>query len=197
MSHSRIAFIFFWTLATLIGAGLGAALGWLLVTLYINSQTGRGAVELLSILLLMPAVGLGYGAGQALVLRGRVRRVGWWVPATMLGWLLGLSMQFSASQLGVQETWVGFGLAGLYVGVLQWLVLYFAGLKHRDLTSTVWIPASLAAWLIAAPVTGGLSAVFQGLESGLASTLTWLLAGLVTGLLTAAVMAWILDRQPA
>jgi hypothetical protein len=125
-----------WWRATLIGALLGYVLGYLPSTLISMGQTSAQAspVEPPQWLTLLLAAGLGAAAGallsfaQWLVLRGRGRRTGLWIPANMLAWacgmpviFLGLDLAFKQRQLW-QSVLVIAGallLAGLVVGAIH------------------------------------------------------------------------------
>ncbi len=91
-----------WWLATLVGALLAYVLGYLPSTLM---SLGEGAsqspvAEPPQWIVLLLAAGLGAVAGavlsfaQWLVLRKKVRRAGWWIPANMLAWLVGMPIIF-------------------------------------------------------------------------------------------------------
>jgi hypothetical protein len=91
-----------WWLATLVGALVAYVLGYLPSTLM---SLGEGAsqsqgVEPPQWIVLLLTAGLGAVAGvvlsfaQALALRKRVPRAGWWVPANMLAWLVGMPIIF-------------------------------------------------------------------------------------------------------
>ena len=95
-------------------------------------------------LILFPLIGIGLGAGQWFALRNYFSGAGWWVLATGLGWLLGLSVDFTFQQLFATSAWQGFALAGLYQAALQWLIL-----RRRGWVAIVWLPACAAAWTAA------------------------------------------------
>jgi hypothetical protein len=91
-----------WWLATLIGALVAYVLGYLPSTLM---SLGEGAsqsqvAEPPQWIVLLLAAGLGAVAGavlsfaQWLALRTKVPRAGWWVPANMLAWLVGMPIIF-------------------------------------------------------------------------------------------------------
>src|SRR5512143_2749686 len=95
--HGILPFWAFWMLAGLVGAGVGTALGLSIRSTILANQAGQGAANLLQVLVLMPSIGLGMGAAQWLVLKlgSNLRRAAWWIAATVFGWLLGLSFDFS------------------------------------------------------------------------------------------------------
>jgi hypothetical protein len=91
-----------WWLATLVGALVAYVLGYLPSTLMSlgESASQSQAAEPPQWLVLLLAAGLGAVAGavlsfaQWLALRKSVPRAGWWVPANMLAWLVGMPIVF-------------------------------------------------------------------------------------------------------
>jgi hypothetical protein len=112
-----------WWLATLVGALLAYVLGYLPSTLMSlgESASQSQATEPPQWLVLLLAAGLGAVAGavlsfaQWLVLRKRVPRAGWWVPANILAWLVGMPIIFwgiDAAQRGQPLAQTALLLAG-------------------------------------------------------------------------------------
>jgi hypothetical protein len=95
---------FAWWRGTLIGALLGYVLGYLPSTLMsMGEAAGQAPVtEPPQWIVLLLAAGLGAVGGavlsfaQWLVLRGRVKRAGLWIPANMLAWAAGMPVIFQA-----------------------------------------------------------------------------------------------------
>jgi len=91
-----------WWVATVAGALVAYLLGYLPSTLMSLGEDASQApaVELPPWLVLLLAAGLGLVAGavlsfaQWLVLRKHAARAGWWVPAHMLAWLIGMPIIF-------------------------------------------------------------------------------------------------------
>lgn len=93
-----------WWLATLIGALLAYVLGYLPSTLMdLSAQSAPSSQTLVEPpqgIVLLLAAGLGMVGGAVLsfaqwwVLRGTVRKAGWWIPANMLAWLFGMPIIF-------------------------------------------------------------------------------------------------------
>jgi hypothetical protein len=94
-----------WWLATLIGALVAYVLGWLPSTLMSMSAaqapaTQAAASEPSPGVVLFLAAGLGLVSGavlsfaQWLALRGKVQHAGWWLPANMLAWAVGMPLIF-------------------------------------------------------------------------------------------------------
>jgi hypothetical protein len=125
-----------WWWATLVGALLGYVLGYMPSTLLsINGPTTQTAqVEPPQWITLLLAAGLGVTAGallsfaQWLVLRGKARKAGLWIPANMLAWACGMPIIFWGMDLAFKqnEIWrsvliVGGAIlvAGLAVGAIQ------------------------------------------------------------------------------
>jgi hypothetical protein len=174
-----------WISANVLGAAVGAVLGWALLWFALGTLADTGSPDLLGVLVLIPVVGLGLGVGQWWVLRGYFSRAGWWVLATGLGWLLGLSVDFTFQQLFASSAWQGFALAGLYQAALQWLIL-----RRRGWVTITWLPGSAAAWTAAGFAYTWLSGPLSRVAGAdwaapIVSLTTWVLAAFVFALLTA------------
>lgn len=95
---------FAWWRATLVGALLGYVLGYLPSTLMSMGETAgqTPTTEPPQWVVLILAAGLGAVAGavlsfaQWLVLRGKVKRAGLWIPANLLAWAFGMPVIFQA-----------------------------------------------------------------------------------------------------
>jgi hypothetical protein len=91
-----------WWLATLVGALVAYFLGYLPSTLMsLGEQASQTpAAEPPQWITLLLAAGLGAVAGavlsfaQWLAMRKKVERAGWWIPANMLAWLVGMPLIF-------------------------------------------------------------------------------------------------------
>lgn len=125
-----------WWRATLVGALVAYALGYLPSTLMSMGEATTQAppAEPPQWMMLLFAAGLGAVAGallsfaQWLVLRGKVRRAELWVPANMLAWTVGMPVIFWGMDVafGMAEVWqsvlaVGSALlaAGALVGAIH------------------------------------------------------------------------------
>ncbi len=112
-----------WWTATLIGALIAYVLGYLPSTImHLGEQAAQAqpaaasqGAEPAQWVILLLAAGLGVVAGamlsfaQWLVLRKRVKGAGWWIPANMLAWMVGMPLIFwgiDAAQKG-QPVWQG------------------------------------------------------------------------------------------
>lgn len=118
------------------------------------------------------------GAAQWLVLRGRIKRAGWWVLATAGGWMAGYLWSYllfpSTSETAtIVELLLPWLLYGLSAGLLQWLIL-----RHFYHRSGLWVPTAGLAMVI------GTSGWLVGGTFG--GTFLWLASGAFSG--------WILLR---
>ncbi|MGH2629212.1 MAG: hypothetical protein ACRDHI_01460 [Actinomycetota bacterium] len=123
--------------------------------------------------------GAAVGASQWLVIRRELRRVGWWVPATTLGWtsagvvagifsgLIGGAVTGIGPDVGVWgfvvATAVGILALGLLPVTFQWMML--RGQVHG---AGRWLVGAAGAFLVAAVVSAGV------VRSGLVSVIGWL-----------------------
>jgi hypothetical protein len=127
---------FAWWRATLVGALLGYVLGYLPSTLMSigEAATQTPQAEPPQWITLFLAAGLGAVTGavlsfaQWLVLRGKVKRAGLWIPANMLAWAFGMPVIFWGMDLAfkVTDVWqsvlvIGGALlvAGIIVGAIH------------------------------------------------------------------------------
>jgi hypothetical protein len=135
-----------WWWATLVGALAAYVLGYLPSTIMnlgeqaaqVQPAAPAAATEPAQWIVLLLAAGMGLLTGavlsfaQWLALRKQVARAGWWIPANMLAWMVGMPVIFwgiDAAQKG-GPTWqalllmVGvLGLAGALVGAIHGLCL--------------------------------------------------------------------------
>lgn len=129
-----------WWMATLIGALVAYVLGYLPATfMSLSGGTSQSQVaEPTQGIVLLLAGGLGAVAGavlsfaQWLALRRKVPRAGWWIPANMLAWLVGMPIIFWGIDVAqrvqpIAQTVlllaVSLLLAGAVVGGIHGLVL--------------------------------------------------------------------------
>jgi hypothetical protein len=117
-----------WVKATALGAGIAWTLGLLPSTVISMMETQSAdpapMQEPSTAVVLLLAAGMGMALGavlaapQWIVLRRYVRRAGWWVPANMLAWALGMALIFAGTSFipgGPIPAWV--------IGVLLGCVL--------------------------------------------------------------------------
>jgi hypothetical protein len=177
-----------WTAGNVLGVAGGALAGWALLWLILGSQVNPGSPDLLGVLVLFPIIGIGLGVGQWFILRNYFSGAGWWVVATGLGWLLGLSVDFTFQQMFAASAWQGFALAGLYQAALQWLIL-----RRRGWVAIAWLPVSAAAWTVAGIAYHFLSPTLSRVAGSeetapIVSVTIWTAAALIFGLLTGPVI---------
>lgn len=127
---------FAWWRATIVGALLGYVMGYLPSTLMsmgeVATQTPQTEPPQWAMLLLATALGAVAGAilsfAQWLVLRGKVKQAGLWIPANMLAWAFGMPLIFLGMDLAFKmtELWqtvlvIGGALlsAGIAVGAIH------------------------------------------------------------------------------
>lgn len=128
------------------------------------------------------------GSVQWLLLRQKIERSGWWIPASSLGGVIVAVLYFAL--MGVvseaANEIVHNGVAGAVVGLLQWRIL-----RRQVAGAHLWIPATAVAFIIA----GAGSAILRditGMDDGTSS----MFAIVALSALTGAAMVWLL-RQPA
>jgi len=142
-----------WWLATLAGALLAYVLGYLPSTLMsLGEQTSQTPVsEPPQWIVLLLAGGIGVVAGavlsctQWLVLRKHLQRAGWWIPANMLAWLVGMPIIFwgidvaQKVQSVLQTVLLACGallLTGVAVGAIHGAFLvYMVGYDQRHISA--------------------------------------------------------------
>lgn len=132
---------------------------------------------------LFPAVSLLTGAMQYGLLRHHLPRMGWWVLATVAGWLLGMLLIALPSWLGWMDTPLNnldliLLIMGLAIGVTQWALL-----RRRLARAGWWIAATALGWGLLGLVTG------KSLNQYGLITL-----GLVPACVTAVMLALLMNR---
>lgn len=109
--------------------------------------------DYLLIYIFVPLIGLVTGALQYALLGQRLSRMGWWVLATVGGWLLGMLLVALPGWLGWTDAFLKnldliLVVMGLAIGAVQWLLL-----RRRLPRAGWWVAASLAGWGLLALVT--------------------------------------------
>jgi tRNA A-37 threonylcarbamoyl transferase component Bud32 len=136
-----------WVLASAVGRGVGS---YLVVELLPERFVALVNATSFTVVSAVWEAGVGavVGVAQWVVLRRRIRRAGWWVLASTVGWAvfgIGYAMVFASDRGGFL-----FGGFGVAVGVAQWLVL--RGQIERAgwwvLVSTLVITAHKTVWLL-------------------------------------------------
>jgi hypothetical protein len=127
--------------------------------------------------------GIGISVAQSMVLRARFVKEGWWLPLTLFGWLLGLTIVFFIPALSLRSQFldlpllrillVNFAIIGASVGICQWQLL------KSFRASRLWIFASAIAFSLSAL---GLYLGYMIKSIALANALQGAIYGAVTGL---------------
>jgi len=208
-------------MANVVGFTAGGAIAGTIVRAMEQSHYGVATSIAEAVLISMRAAGTAlvvYGAAvgtaQWLVIRGRLRRVGWWVPATSAGWALaGMVAGILSGAMGGAVTGIGrdVGAWGFVVaaamGILalgflpatfQWMML-----RRQVHHARRWLLGAAGAFLVAAGVAAGV------VRWGLVSVVGWLRPedfpsakagvsfGAVVGLLYGAITGLILRQLPS
>ena len=118
--------------------------------------------DYLGIYTFIPIVGLVTGVLQYGLLRRYLPQMGWWVAATIGGWLLGIFLtripdwlRWTNPLFNMDLAFIGMGLS---IGVGQWLLL-----RRRIHRAGWWIAANVAGWGLLALITEGNSSGQFGL----------------------------------
>ncbi len=205
----------FWFAAT----ALGWAIGWTLAGVIrepVHRLVGPGYGFVMAEMAVGAAswslTGLLIGIGQWLAIRSRIRRAGWWVVATVVGWTVVGSLQwfrakgmeeimnemvpwmrsFSRQYVPWFELGIGMlsdGLVGLLIGVVQWPVL-----RKKVRGAGWWIVISMLAWASMAVLVAVLSPILHVPNDERMWWLVSLIGGIIPGIVTATGMVWLLSR---
>lgn len=126
---------------------------------------------------------VGISISQSVMLRDRFAREAWWLPLTLLGWLVGLIIIFFVPALtlrsqgqnlpDISRLFVSFAIIGTIVGICQWQLL--RGFRAAGL------------WLFVSAIALSLSVVglylgYMAKSTLLANILQGLIYGSITGL---------------
>ena len=142
--------------------------------------------DYLAMYVLVPIVSLLTGALQYGLLRHYLPRMGWWVFATVAGWLLGVLLIALPGWLSWTDTPLNnldliFLVMGLAIGITQWLLL-----RRRLALAGWWIAASALGWGLLGLITPGNSLDQYGLFT----------LGFLPACATAAMLALLMNRVP-
>jgi hypothetical protein len=147
------SFFSFCIMFLIIGFPLGLLIRILGATFVMNGVT-HITEDYLSQFVAIPLIAVGVGLIQYFVLRRSLARMGWWIWATSLGWMLafaGIGLNFSAVYILPKNPVVSSFLSGLFIGALiglaQWLVL-----RARTAHAGWIIPANALGWGIASMI---------------------------------------------
>ena len=183
-SFNQPRYWLWWTAATIVGWIIGYAINNLIITVFnfteeAVTQGDRPELIIASILALI-SMGLSVGLAQWLVLRREVPTSTLWVPATTLGFAVGI--------------WFGLAFMGLGTGLAQWWVV------RKTFSKGSWWPTiSAIIWPLGYVAGGSVSgALIVPLGSQLLAGLVGIVVtGLIIGAITGAVLLWLLREQRA
>ncbi len=115
------SFWWLWLIANIVGSALLPIIVWQ------EPYDGRSRIFLNEIL-----QSIGISLMQAVVLRDRFAKEAWWMPLTLIGWVLGLAVVFFIPTLSMQSLpnlplisilLIDFAIIGAIVGICQWQLL--------------------------------------------------------------------------
>ena len=134
-----------WVLASTIGWVIGFGIGFFLFD-QIGSIVYIDGDELLAYVAL-PSIGISLGMLQWLVLRHQLPQAGWWILASLVGYLGALAVVRSPNVLIVTpesllDDAAFFFILGVVVGIPQWLVL-----RRHYSKSFWWVLISTFGWM--------------------------------------------------
>jgi hypothetical protein len=185
-----------WIIASIVGSGIGVLL-WLGIGAGMEAA-GIGSQGMVSRVLLPGLVGATFGTpfgiAQWIVLRRYLRRAGWWVLATALGYvivfLLGASffpqgdtIELEPGQQVLLGTVLGAAVA-VPAAVLQWLLV----LRNYTLKGGAWILASVVSWALGFAISFALELTL--------GELTFIFGPVVAVALSGLAMIWLLRHRP-
>ena len=173
-----------WVLASAVGGGVGGLVlansfgiaSLLLIRGFLWKMLGESVVAGVSWSVA--------GIAQWILLRGRVRRAGWWVMASTVGSTVGmiasvpvLFMTFALIYTAgpIEAVAILWGVVGGVIGIAQWFIL-----RRRVFQAGWWMLASTVGGVVAARVAWSLrSAIGQALGGAVGATLVGVITGVV------------------
>ena len=118
-----------WIIVTIVGAMVGWMVG-VKASVFLALVTGLGtrglslSIFFEGVLLLGAWVGLMLGFAQWFVLQANLPGAGWWIPANIVAWALGLAVAFLGIGMAKQAGWDAIALAGTgFAGILSGAVV--------------------------------------------------------------------------
>ncbi|MCB9134292.1 MAG: hypothetical protein H6636_02630 [Anaerolineales bacterium] len=189
-----------WILTTALGWALAGFAG-LPIGRVVFAETGlRGMLSVLTPLSLFGLlIGAMIGTSQWMYLRWRIRRAIWWLPATAVGWGLGLplaSLVTILTGLDVLSAVMYGVIIGASVGLAQWILL-----NRWVFTAGRWLVISIVALPLGITLTGFVDQQLQTEARAAWEQMRWGtafaggIAGLVVGLLTGVTLLVLLSRR--
>jgi len=192
----RTQTLFLWAAATTLGLFVDYLYFQYLLAARLNNALAGSSLLALFLVLIPAGVSQGFlvGGAQWYVLRRYVKNSHWWVVASVLGWTIfycldfgyqtlvqpaSLTAQSNGSPVSVSSILFISVLAGLTIGLFQWIVLFGWGWE-----TLLWIPVVILAQIASVIVSQLLSSLT------VAPVMGWMANGLVLGL----ALAYLLDR---
>jgi len=130
--------------------------------------------------------GAEFGIAQWLILRHQVNKMGWWVVASIVGFMIGFPLTktlFGELSSGLVVAGGAGAVVGAIVGALQWCVL-----RGRVGRAGWWVLASALAWMVSA-LLGEVGALAAGVD-----VVADLLRVILGAALSGAGMVWLLRQ---
>lgn len=184
----RISVDWFVWLQWAFASGLGGAVGFALADAVLHTFS-EALYRAMAEIVIFGLLGAAMGTLQWLVLRRHFSQAGWWVAASAVGGtLVGIGAASCGSKVKVNLVIV-YGLVGIILGALQWLVL-----RRRIPRSGWWMVVSPLGWALTVPVVRSLDrlGLMRGLSETIGLILGFGLAGTLVGIVTGGLLVWLL-----
>ena len=188
--HKKTEWFFFpgWVLLSVLGLFLAGAITWVIVGQVENVVGGRVMIngrsriteDWLAGYIFVPALALTTGLLQYLLLRRYLPRMGRWIGATTLGWLLAAVIGYASTflpgrLLGTNINWLTLLMIALMAGLvsfMQWLAL-----RRHVPRAGWWISATIVGWIAARlaageALTGPLDIAYLSILPAIAASVT-------------------------
>ena len=167
-THVGWGFWFWWVLASTVGYAVSSAAAMEVLWAVVGAPEFMAKGLAPGIRLAVVRTGAVVGVLQWLVLRREVSGTGWWVLASIVGWVMGTAAAgLGLVLVGLQElslelvNIVSGAVVGAAVGVLQWLVL------RREVSGAGWwVLASIVGWVMGQAAHGAIGLPAVGAVSG-------------------------------
>ncbi len=178
-----------WVMLTAISIPVAWAITWVILSRIVQVVGGTilvGGVrhiteDYIAGYIFMPLLGLLIGVVQYALLRGYLPRMAAWIAATVLGWVLPLSLLYLSSTGllpapsldPISSGAVAFAIIGASIGLCQWFVL-----RRRIPRAALWILISIVGWCVAGIAVGEvissqLDVIVIALLPPIASSIAW------------------------
>lgn len=184
----RVSVNWFVWLQWAFASGLGGAVGFALADAVLDTFS-EALYRAMAEIVIFGLFGAAMGTLQWLVLRRHFSQAGWWVAVSAVGGtLVGIGAASYGSRVKVNLVIV-YGLVGVILGALQWLVL-----RRRISRSGWWMVASPLGWALAVLAVQSLDrlGLMRGLSETIGLILAFGLAGTVAGFVTGGLLVWLL-----